>query len=183
MADTISRHATLFRHHESHDGTWGALVTEQESWLTLELRWRGNERNISCVPYGPYVMDWTKSEVFGRYTYQLLDVPDRAGIRFHPANYATELKGCIALGNGIWKGNGAWGVTHSGRSIEQMQEVLDRNALVCSVTWEEPFHYIADRSEWVTAVPAGVMADLRRHCKATNGMVLATDAGPEVGVA
>ena len=30
----------------------------------------------------------------------LQDVPNRAGVRIHPANYARQLEGCIALGLG-----------------------------------------------------------------------------------
>jgi hypothetical protein len=29
-----------------------------------------------------------------------MDVPDRAGVRIHSANYFTQIQGCIALGLG-----------------------------------------------------------------------------------
>jgi hypothetical protein len=63
---------------------------------TIELPWRGNQRNISCVSEGRY-------ELVRRYTARhglhlmLADVPGRQGILLHPANdAATELRGCIA---------------------------------------------------------------------------------------
>lgn len=63
---------------------------------TLELAWRDNERNVSCIPEGIYPISWRQSS---RYREHLLieDVPDRNYILLHPANDARkELKGCIA---------------------------------------------------------------------------------------
>ncbi len=63
---------------------------------TIELPWRDNLPNISCIPVGWYQLDWTFSPRFKRFTVEVMKVPNRTGIRFHPANEVTEIEGCIA---------------------------------------------------------------------------------------
>lgn len=65
---------------------------------TLELSWKNNEKNISCIPTGTYEVKHTFSPRFMKYTYEIQKVPNRSGIRVHVANYYTQLNGCIALG-------------------------------------------------------------------------------------
>lgn len=65
---------------------------------TLELPWKDNARNISCIPTGTYKVNYTFSPKFLKYTYEIKDVPNRSGIRIHSANFASQLNGCIALG-------------------------------------------------------------------------------------
>jgi hypothetical protein len=62
----------------------------------IELPWRNNKREISCIPEGRYRIVKRQHHVHGE---QLLlpHVPKREGILIHPANFALrELKGCIA---------------------------------------------------------------------------------------
>ncbi len=63
---------------------------------TIELPWRDNQRQVSCVPEGTYRLC---RDTFPKHGDQLalLDVPGRDGILIHPANHALrELRGCIA---------------------------------------------------------------------------------------
>jgi|GEM_PF-281553 len=63
---------------------------------SIELPWRKNVRNVSCIPEGRYRLATQIHPVKGK---QLLicDVPGRAGILIHAANDAeVELRGCIA---------------------------------------------------------------------------------------
>jgi len=73
---------------------------------TLELAWKNNLPNVSCIPKGTYKVRWTFSPRFLRYTYEIQGVPGRSGIRIHPANYFYQLNGCIALGNNLVDING-----------------------------------------------------------------------------
>lgn len=63
-----------------------------------------NVPNKTCIPPGKYTCRWTFSPKFMRYTYEVLNVPNRSGIRIHSANTASgknpDLLGCIALGSG-----------------------------------------------------------------------------------
>lgn len=66
---------------------------------TLELKWLNNEKNVSCIPAGSYLCKKTFSPKFLKFTYEILNVPNRSGIRIHSANKSSELLGCIALGS------------------------------------------------------------------------------------
>lgn len=66
---------------------------------TMELSFKGNQRNISAIPKGKYTCKWTFSPKFMRYTYEVLNVPNRSGIRIHSASWFSSLQGCIALGS------------------------------------------------------------------------------------
>ena len=78
-------------------GTNGRLLLYGELiCYTIELPWRDNRRNRSCIPEGRYRLLRTRTRHF-RHGLQLLDVPGRSGIRIHAANdAAAELRGCIA---------------------------------------------------------------------------------------
>tara|TARA_R110000803_G_scaffold61223_1_gene120958 strand:+ start:618 stop:1025 length:408 start_codon:yes stop_codon:yes gene_type:complete len=66
---------------------------------TLELPWKENKQNISCVPTGEYKCKFEYSDRFNRYLWELKDVPNRSECKFHSANYFRQLNGCIALGD------------------------------------------------------------------------------------
>jgi len=77
--------------------------TNGEIWIgdglvcyAIELPWRENVRNISCIPEGTYRLAKRYSKRFGWHIL-IRDVPMRSAILIHPANNAKkELRGCIA---------------------------------------------------------------------------------------
>ena len=75
---------------------------------TIELSWLGNQKRISCIPEGEYVVQKRFSAKF-QWHLHLKNVPGRDVILIHPANEArTELLGCLApvtLHTGIGKGS------------------------------------------------------------------------------
>jgi hypothetical protein len=90
------------------EGTQGAL--EWNGTLvcyTIELPWLQNQRRISCIPEGEYVLQKRFSPKF-KWHLHLQNVPGRDFILIHPANDAKkELLGCIApvtIQTGIGKG-------------------------------------------------------------------------------
>jgi hypothetical protein len=91
------------------EGTQGVL--EWNGTLicyTIELPWLGNQRRISCIPEGEYILQKRFSSKL-KWHFQLMNVPGRDLILIHPANDAKlELLGCIApvtKHNGIGKGS------------------------------------------------------------------------------
>lgn len=71
------------------------------------------ENESSCIPEGNYLCKWSRSNRFSNlakqrlgkayneekdsvWTYELIGVGNRAGIRIHSANWVYELHGCIA---------------------------------------------------------------------------------------
>ena len=97
------RKATLARGPSTDQGTFGVLRFGNSQCHTLELPWRNNLPQRSCVPTGNYECRLVRSPKFGN-VYKLLSVPGRSNVLIHPANlggdatlgWTTELQGCIA---------------------------------------------------------------------------------------
>lgn len=85
--------------HRTHyrAGTIGVLFHKQHFLcFCIELPWRANRPNTSCIPDGVYELERFHSPTFGHHLL-VKGVPDRLGILIHPANDAEkELRGCIA---------------------------------------------------------------------------------------
>lgn len=64
---------------------------------TLELPDKDNKRNVSCIPTGDYKVTPRYSEKYKDH-FQVQNVMMRDYILIHPANYYTDLKGCIGIG-------------------------------------------------------------------------------------
>jgi len=99
----LENSVVLTREKGSAKQTLGTLVAKngQSTFTckTLELPWLQNAKNISCIPVGTYTVKWTKSWLFGKYTYQIMNVKNRSGIRIHVGNYYSDINGCIIVGN------------------------------------------------------------------------------------
>lgn len=93
---------------------------------TLELPDLNNLKNISCIPKGTYECRHTFSPRFFKFTYEILNVPNRSGIRIHSSNYYFQLNGCIALGNGLSDINkdGQLDVINSRQAISAFESIL-----------------------------------------------------------
>lgn len=95
----LSNTVTIERLQDEGTQTRGILRVGSFSAKTIELPWKNNQPNISCIPKGTYQVRWTFSPRFLKYTYEIQNVPHRSGIRIHSANYARQLNGCVALGD------------------------------------------------------------------------------------
>jgi hypothetical protein len=88
---------------------------------TIELPWLGNQKRISCIPEGEYVLQRRFSPKF-QWHLHLKNVPGRDLILIHPANDAKmELLGCIApvtQHTGIGKGSS------SRKAIEKLKALV-----------------------------------------------------------
>ncbi len=97
--------AILQRLSANDQGTYGLFLTAGWWCWTLELPWRDNRRNRSCIPSGQYEVEMIQSPKYG-HVYHVQDVPDRTGILIHSGNYAgdidlgfkTHSAGCIIVG-------------------------------------------------------------------------------------
>lgn len=113
--------------------TLGVLTCMPFVCKTLELPWKDNCNSISCFVPGKYLCRYTKSESFSKmhgkdfFTYEIIGVPGRAGIRIHSANYVSELRGCIALGDAHKDINldALIDVTHSGATIVNFENLMN----------------------------------------------------------
>ena len=64
----------------------------------IELPWKDNQRNISCMPAGIYKAIAVRRFSNGKYALWVQDVPGRSQIMVHTANYVRDLRGCLAPG-------------------------------------------------------------------------------------
>ena len=114
------------------EGTQGVL--EWKGTLvcyTIELPWLKNQRRISCIPEGSYILQQRYSPKF-KWHLHLIHVPGRDLILIHPANDANkELLGCIAP---VTKHTGKGKGSGSKKALKKLKTlvytVFDRNEVV-----------------------------------------------------
>ena len=110
-------------------GTNGYLIHGKKVLCkTIELPWRSNLTSKSCIPEGVYKIGKRFSTHFGRHL-EILNVPNRSNILFHPANNALrELRGCIApVMELVGEGMGLESRKAFRKLMDLVKPVLDRN--------------------------------------------------------
>jgi hypothetical protein len=127
--------ARLQRSPSTDQGTFGVLTFGTQAVRTLELPWRENRRQVSCIPPGTYRCSMVRSPKFGR-VYHVASVPGRSAVLIHSANlagdadkgYTTQLQGCIApcLRTGLMRNK---------TGVMQMAGLLSRPALNQLTAW------------------------------------------------
>lgn len=106
------KEAVIQRSPSSPQGTRGILATNGFWCHTLELPWRNNAPNISCVPAGEYECLFVKTRrpIGGRQQlYWLKNAPGRTGVLIHAGTFAgnkevgykANVLGCILQGYSI----------------------------------------------------------------------------------
>jgi hypothetical protein len=94
----------IIRDTFSENSTIGELFVNGERFCdTLELPWKNNVRNISCIPDGEYSvrLRYPRESATRDYLHLLVqDVPNRDYILFHRGNTANDTSGCILVGQG-----------------------------------------------------------------------------------
>lgn len=126
---------TAILHTEQQDKTQtlGNLSTDNFTCKTIERGWNDNQNDISCIPAGEYLCKYTRSnrlsQVAGHdvFTYEVLNVPNRAGIRIHAANYSSQLRGCISPGASFSDINkdGLKDVTDSRNTLAKFEQAMN----------------------------------------------------------
>lgn len=94
--------------------------------LSLELPWKDNERNISCIPTGIYACEWNGHRS-NNPSFRVLDVYDRTGILIHSGNMVTHSQGCILLGTSFQKNfdkNPDFFIENSGESLNILYKIV-----------------------------------------------------------
>ena len=72
-------------------------VDELFNCKSLELPFKANIKNLSCIPPGFYKVKARNSKKYGDH-YIVENVEFRSFILIHVANFYTDLRGCIGLG-------------------------------------------------------------------------------------
>lgn len=72
---------------------------------TLELPWKRNRQNISCIPVGNYTVKKRTSAKFKKH-FHVTNVEGRAYILIHAGNFYTDIRGCIMVGKDLKEKDG-----------------------------------------------------------------------------
>ena len=86
--------SVILKRYESGDhGSFGFLIGPGFKLHVIELPWRDNRSNLSCIPAGKYRCELVRSPRFG-VVYHVKNVPGRSHVLIHSGNYAGDsLKG------------------------------------------------------------------------------------------
>src|SRR5688500_13941630 len=67
---------------------------------TLELPWRDNQKMVSCIPEGEYLVSKRAAHPLRKYEHFILhNVPNRSYILIHSGNYVWHVLGCLIVGD------------------------------------------------------------------------------------
>lgn len=98
----------LIRQETGDQGTQGIIRDPKDGWscFAIELPWRDNAVNVSCIPAGQYPCVWYFSPAFKQWMYGVREVEGRSGIAIHSGNVAgnkdkgfrSHSLGCILPG-------------------------------------------------------------------------------------
>lgn len=119
---------TIDRGPSTDQGTLGSAELNNaagiSSWQahSIELPWRNNASDLSCVDAGIYVAKYLWSDTFKRNVYHLQNVPGRTAVEMHLGNvagdttkgYKSDVLGCTVFGTDVGTLYGQTAVLHSG---------------------------------------------------------------------
>ena len=85
-----------------HSTTGKLLLVDNKNNLILQLQtlerpWIFNERKVSCIPTGTYLVKRHNSPKFGE-CFKIQDVKGRSDILIHSGNVVNDTLGCILVG-------------------------------------------------------------------------------------
>lgn len=133
----------IIRNDKQSLGVLTAVNAKDEIFVckSLELAWKDNKPNISCIYPGVFECVYTRSNRLSLikgtdfYTYEVLGVKGRAGIRIHSAVFFFHLKGCIALGSAHKDLNldQQLDLVHSGTTITQFENFMERKPFILRI--------------------------------------------------
>jgi len=122
---------TLSRLNDNGTQTLGLLFVADNKlnplyycW-TLELPWKWNKPNVSCIPPGEYPCKKIISPNLGE-CIAINNVPGRTLIRIHSGNFYTQIKGCILVGESPAdiNGDGVLDVVNSKNTLAELLKIL-----------------------------------------------------------
>lgn len=96
------------RKYQPEITTGDFLVDGKVVAKTIELPWKNNQRGVSCIPEGEYLVtkeppipinDPNGKKERKYWHFRIHDVPNRSGILIHRITYVKDLRGCIGVGS------------------------------------------------------------------------------------
>ncbi|AYA63839.1 DUF5675 family protein [Alteromonas sp. RKMC-009] len=140
----------LNRLSTDNQGTPGHLFLGPWTAHTLELPWRDNQPNISCIPAGEYPIRLVKTRkpIGGRsHLYLIENVPGRTSILFHAGTFAgnkdegfkTSVLGCVLTGYRTGSYQNQRAIFDTRRAVGDMLAILGGkpSTLIITNGWEK----------------------------------------------
>ncbi len=90
-------------------------------FFTLELPYKNNAQNISCIPNGNYIITSYNSNKF-KNCFKVNNVVDRNNILIHNGNTINNTKGCILVGKSI---NNKGFLSESKKALEELNKIVE----------------------------------------------------------
>lgn len=130
----MSKIVNLTRLRRSDQGTLGLVLYEDFKCYSLELPWRDNMRNLSCIPAKNYPVEIRLSPKYGN-VYWVKEVQNRTWILIHSGNWAGDVKkgyrthvnGCILLGQHYGTLDNQIAVLNSRITIRRFMDALNND--------------------------------------------------------
>lgn len=117
--------AKIIRNPDQTKEVTGQIAAVNESGailklFTMERPWLNNQNEISCIPPGKYSVIKVPATHIPYPHFAVENVPDRAGICIHKANYVIQLEGCVAVGMELKdiNGDGLLDTVSSGQAFD-----------------------------------------------------------------
>ena len=114
--------AQIIRFSSSDQGTLGYFIAEGFQARIIELPWKDNQRNVSCIPDGKYGLVKHNGTIF-KNVFRLENVPNRTAILIHKGNTTADIQGCILVGTSFW----GQGVAQSAKALEKVRPFLEKS--------------------------------------------------------
>ena len=110
----------LQRDSQNDSRTYGTMAREDVTveCQTIERPWLDNQSGVSCIPAGTYTCSLRFSPHHGFAVFGVDQVPNRSDVEIHAANLASQLLGCIALGESRGTLNGQDAVFSSQAAVD-----------------------------------------------------------------
>jgi Family of unknown function (DUF5675) len=126
----------LVRRPSTPDGVLGVWFNPDGAELckTIELPWKNNEPDISCIPAMLVTFERFMSPAHGQ-VWEATNVPERSEIEIHAANLASELKGCIGVGDTFGTLSGHAAVLNSQVTLNKLRAALPAKFQL-NISWE-----------------------------------------------
>jgi hypothetical protein len=130
------------------EGTFGTLTFNNFFCYTVEKPWVNNVRYMSCIPPGDYFLEYYDSPKFGPsciiHGGTVSKFPDgnfeRYGILIHPANWSSDVTGCIGLGETMTVLNNRAAVTNSRKTVAEFLKLINIDEVYdLRITYSENF--------------------------------------------
>ncbi|OEU65804.1 MAG: hypothetical protein BA863_08935 [Desulfovibrio sp. S3730MH75] len=130
----------ISRYESSSHGTFGHLIGPGIKLHVIELPWRDNRSNLSCIPPGEYHCTVVRSPRFG-VVYHVKEVPGRSHVLIHAGNYAgdstlgyrTHSHGCILPGRKRGRLGNQKAILCSKAALTSFMSALERQPFILTI--------------------------------------------------